>query len=148
MNKSVRLGLLAVLGSGLPLAGAHAFEAVSLLDYSGAEIFSRFCASCHGESGRGDGPVAASLAAVVPDLTRISERYGGEFPAAEIMETIDGRSVVVSAHGTRLMPVWGYEFWVEEGADSEAETEVHTVIERLIDHLRTIQAAGRDPQSR
>lgn len=147
MNRTAP-SLLALLGWVSLSAAAHAFEAVSLMDYSGAEVFQRFCASCHGESGRGDGPVAASLTAVVPDLTRISERRGGEFPVGQITETIDGRSVVISAHGTRVMPVWGYEFWIEEGADVEAEAEVRTVISRLIEYLRSIQVRPVSQQGR
>jgi cytochrome c len=51
---------------------------------------------------------------------------------------IDGRSPVM-AHGARAMPVWGYEFWIEEGADIEAETEARLLIDRLIEHLRSLQ---------
>jgi mono/diheme cytochrome c family protein len=140
MRKNALIALVAALSSSLCAAQAPAFEAVSLLDYSGAEIFGRFCASCHGESGRGDGPVAGSLRTAVPNLARIAERYG-EFPRAQIADTIDGRSVVISAHGTHTMPIWGYEFWVEEGADIEAEAEVSTLIERLIDFIESIQTS-------
>lgn len=107
-------------------------------DYSGEELFQRFCAACHGERGRGDGPVASSLSVLVPDLTRIAERRDGDFPAAQIREIIDGRALVI-AHGTRYMPVWGYEFWVEEGADIVAEEEAHDIINRLVDYLSSIQ---------
>lgn len=115
-----------------------AFDAVSLADYSGAELFERFCASCHGASGRGDGPVAAGLRTAVPDLTAIARRYG-EFPAARIRETIDGRGLI-DAHGSREMPVWGYEFWMEEGADVIAEREMRDVITRLVEHIRSLQS--------
>jgi mono/diheme cytochrome c family protein len=116
---------------------ALSFDAVTLADYSGEELFQRFCASCHGESGRGDGPVARGLAVTVPDLTAISRRYDG-FPAARIRETIDGRGLV-DAHGTRTMPVWGYEFWVESGADIVAEREMHELIDKLVDYVRSLQ---------
>lgn len=135
-SRQAFLPLLVLLG----LAGG--VSAQGLDDLDGAGLFARFCASCHGESGRGDGPVASSLATVVPDLTRIAERNEGEFPAGLIRETIDGRSLVV-AHGTRFMPVWGYEFWIEEGADATAEAEARGVINRLVDYLRAIQATGR-----
>ena len=65
--------------------GASAFEAVTLADYSGEEIFMKYCAACHGESGRGDGPVAAGLATTVPDLTAISRHYGG-FPTQVVRD--------------------------------------------------------------
>ena len=37
----------------LSAASAPSFEAVTLADYTGAELFQRFCASCHGANGRG-----------------------------------------------------------------------------------------------
>jgi mono/diheme cytochrome c family protein len=118
---------------------AAAFDAVTLADYSGEELFERFCASCHGESGRGDGPVARGLATMVPDLTRITQRYGG-FPTTLIRDTIDGRGALIDAHGTRTMPVWGYEFWIEQGADVTAERQMREVITKLVDYIRSLQA--------
>lgn len=119
-------------------AGSVRAQAFSGTDFSGAELFERYCAACHGEGGRGDGPVAASLVKVVPDLTGLSERAGGEFPAADIAAMIDGRSPVV-AHGTRSMPVWGFEFWIEEGGDITAERRAREMIRRLIAHLQSLQ---------
>ena len=116
---SVRPGALArgaivIVGTvAVTLGSAQTFRPS---DYSGAELFARYCASCHGPGARGDGPVASSLRKYVPDLTRITARSGGRFPAQEVRDMIDGRSPVLS-HGPREMPVWGREFWVEEGAD-------------------------------
>jgi mono/diheme cytochrome c family protein len=126
-------------------AGATmAFDAVTLEDYSGEEIFGRFCASCHGSEGRGDGPVSRSLNVAVPDLTTIARRYG-EFPAGMIRDVIDGRGIDKRAHGTREMPVWGYEFWIEEGGDVTAQRAVRNAIDRLVEHLQSIQ---RDDDAR
>ena len=115
-----------------------AFEAVSLADYSGEEIYGRFCASCHGEMAHGDGPVARSLGVMVPDLTKITQRYGN-FPTNVIRDTIDGRGARIDAHGSRTMPVWGYEFWVEEGGDVTAQQEMRKTIAKLVEYLRSIQ---------
>jgi hypothetical protein len=82
----------------------------------------------------------------VPDLTAISRRYG-EFPAMQIADTIDGRGARVDAHGTRTMPVWGYEFWVEEGGDVVAQREMKQVIANLVDYIRSIQEAARSPNA-
>ena len=112
--------------------------------YSGEALFQRFCSACHGPEARGDGPVARSMSVIVPDLTRLSQRHGNEFPAVEVREIIDGRSDVM-AHGTRFMPVWGYEFWIEEGADIVAEEETRIMIDRLVDYLRSIQNKAMDP---
>jgi mono/diheme cytochrome c family protein len=135
-----RLLVLAGLTLTAVLGGCEsAAQPFGLEDLSGAELFERFCGACHGSEARGDGPVAKSLATPVPDLTRIAERHGGEFPAEAIRETIDGRSPVL-AHGTRTMPVWGYEFWVEEGADITAERDARELIRRLVAYLESIQA--------
>jgi mono/diheme cytochrome c family protein len=129
----------AFASSFLLLARYTAAQSLGLTDLSGAELFERFCGACHGTEGRGDGPVARGLATAVPDLTRISERNDGQFPANAIRETIDGRSPVL-AHGTRTMPVWGYEFWIEEGADITAERDARELLRRLVAHLESIQA--------
>ena len=47
---------------------------------SGRNEFLRSCASCHGVSGKGDGPVAKSLSPPPSDLTRLSEANNGVFP--------------------------------------------------------------------
>jgi mono/diheme cytochrome c family protein len=115
------------------LSNAQAFD-----PYSGEETYMRYCAACHGETAQGNGPVARGLPIAVPDLTRLQERKGNKFPDDVLRKIIDGREVVV-VHGTRYMPVWGYEFWVEEGADDEAQTRVDLIVANLIEYLRSIQ---------
>ncbi len=107
-------------------------------EYSGQETYMRYCAACHGESGQGDGPVAGGLPITVPDLTRLEERKGDKFPEDVLRKIIDGREIVI-VHGTRFMPVWGYEFWVEEGADDAAQERVAIIVDNLIEYLRSIQ---------
>ena len=107
-------------------------------EYSGQETYMRYCAACHGESGQGDGPVAGGLPITVPDLTRLEERKGDKFPEEVLRKIIDGREIVI-VHGTRFMPVWGYEFWVEEGADDAAQERVAIIVDNLIEYLRSIQ---------
>jgi mono/diheme cytochrome c family protein len=143
-NRTVVVGLAAALVTSI---GAAQFEAVSLADYSGEEIFLNYCSACHGESGRGDGPVARSLVTAVPDLTAIGRRYG-EFPTMRIADTIDGRGPRIDAHGTRTMPVWGYEFWIEEGGDVVAQREMKQVIAKLVDYIRSIQDDARTQNGR
>ena len=131
--------VLAAAIAGVAVTTGHArFAAVTLDDYGGAELFERFCASCHGPDARGNGPVAGMLNVAVPDLTTISGRYG-EFPATMIRDVIDGRGIDMRAHGTRTMPVWGYEFWVEEGGDVTAQQSVRAAINKLVEYLRSIQ---------
>ena len=133
-----RAGLL--LWATLALASCARDPAV---EASGRNTYLRYCAACHGSEGRGDGPVAGSLNTLVPDLTRIAQRNSGEFPADSVRQAVDGRSLVV-AHGPRAMPVWGYELWVEEGGDIDAEREARDLIRRLVTYLAEIQDTERD----
>jgi hypothetical protein len=144
-----RLGWSVLSGiASLALAAtALAFDAYTLEDYSGAELYMRFCASCHGSQAMGDGPVSRSLNVAVPDLTRIASRYG-EFPTGRVRDIIDGRGIDTLSHGTREMPVWGYEFWVEEGADAGAQKAARDAINKLVEHLRSIQRGDDELRTR
>jgi mono/diheme cytochrome c family protein len=125
----------ALFTSVLMAANVHA----QVIDeYSGQETFMRYCAACHGESGMGDGPVAAGLPITVPDLTLLQQRTGDKFEEDLLRKIIDGREVVI-VHGTRYMPVWGYEFWVEEGGDEAARERVQIIVDNLVEYLRSIQ---------
>jgi len=73
---------------------------------SGKEMFSEYCAVCHGTAGKGDGPAAAVLSRRPADLTRLTQKNNGTFPELQIRSSIKGDDVV-AAHGTRDMPAWG-----------------------------------------
>lgn len=133
----------ALLGSGA--AGAADYVAMS-----GKDLYGRFCASCHGETGRGDGPVSKSIIVEVPDLTLIARRNGGTFPRDRVEKIIDGRHIL-GAHGTRTMPVWGEELSRAALGDPDAERATRTVTVRLADYVWLLQrpattaAPGSDP---
>lgn len=101
------------------------------------------CASCHGAAGRGDGPVAKSMTAPVPDLTHIAARRGGTFPRDEIARIVDGLSPF-AAHGGREMPVWGYEFFDPRLEDQAAHALAAERVNRLVEYLASIQAREHD----
>ena len=105
---------------------------------SGREVYLRHCASCHGELGTGDGPVAASLRRPPSDLTGIARRAGGSFDERRVMQVIDGRTLVAE-HGTRSMPVWGVVF--EEELEGEPYAGYTSLLRsrNLTDYLRSIQ---------
>lgn len=107
-------------------------------DLSGAQLFQQFCASCHGREAHGDGPAAQAMKVKVPDLTRISARNSGKFPASLVQATIDGRKLKPS-HGSADMPVWGWEFYGFAGDDGARRKRVDDTIAALVDFLRTIQ---------
>jgi len=73
---------------------------------SGKQMYASYCASCHGVSGKGDGPVAASLKARPADLTVLSRNNGGKYPSSHVA-TVLQLGADVPSHGTSTMPVWG-----------------------------------------
>lgn len=103
----------------------------------GGALYRAYCASCHGETGRGDGPVAMALRTPPADLTRLTQRNGDVFPAERVAERIDGRSHV-AAHGPSEMPVWGDPLSSSFPAKGEAALEAR--VAALVEYLRTLQA--------
>ena len=109
-----------------------------VLAQMGAEVFPRYCASCHGLRGEGDGPTAEALKTRPADLTRIAARRGGTFPAGEIARFIDGR-FAIPAHGSREMPVWGERFGEMYPEPGVAEEVARGKIATLVEYLKSIQ---------
>ena len=128
-------GALCVFGAGNAVA-EPAFDPV--LAEMGAESFPRYCGSCHGMRGDGDGPAADALRTRPADLTRIAARRGGTFPAGEIARFIDGR-FALAAHGSREMPVWGERFGEAIPEASVAEEMTRGKIAVLVEYLKSIQ---------
>ena len=81
-------------------------NALEVGEISGADEYYRLCAVCHGEGGRGDGPMSRMLKTPPPNLTLLAKNNGGHFPFLSVLEMIDGRNMY-AAHGSREMPVWG-----------------------------------------
>jgi mono/diheme cytochrome c family protein len=102
----------------------------------GARLYRVYCASCHGPTGRGDGPVAEFLNIPPSDLTQIANRAKGVFPADEVFRIIDGRKRV-RAHGDSAMPVWGDGFSHLISVDGQA---VRARLDALVKYLEAIQA--------
>jgi len=71
------------------VAGPPAATAEDLTTSSGAQLFKHYCASCHGKTAQGDGPVAPFFKLAPPDLTQMSRRSGGTFPADRARRIID-----------------------------------------------------------
>jgi mono/diheme cytochrome c family protein len=136
LNMTRKRLVVAALLAAAPVLQANAQQA--LPDYSGEQLFRRFCASCHGTSANGDGPVAPHLKVQVADLTLLSQRAGGRFPAERVREIIDGRAVL-PVHGTRPMPVWGYELEAQIPPEQPGREIAQGLIDQLVEYLSSIQ---------
>lgn len=128
----------AASAEGEPAAVAGGAPAARPAATGGEVLYLRYCASCHGTSGRGDGPVAADLRERPTDLTRIAQRNGGRFDERALIAVIDGRRAV-AAHGSRTMPVWGDVFDAELEGAPHAGRQNLLRSSALVDWLRSIQ---------
>ena len=105
-------------------------RATTLPSDVGATLFRTHCASCHGTTARGNGPVADQLRFSPTDLTRFAARNGGVFPRNRVYDIVDGRGI--PAHGITEMPVWGDVF---RGVDAAVKAR----IEAIVGYLEAIQ---------
>lgn len=126
--------LAAICGLAAPAAADPA---------DGAEAYRDFCAGCHGETARGDGPMTEILTLDVPDLTLLAARAGGAFPWHEARAAIEAGGGM-AAHGGP-MPVFGALFdddrvLVEAPDGTLVETSAR--VAAILDWLATVQGEG------
>lgn len=129
MNHKTLLGLAAC---ALALASFRAeaspeSDRAALIE-RGKKDFLIYCSNCHGQDGKGKGPMAGLLNIPAADLTRL-HTGGGEFPFKRVHDSIAGGGTM-KGHGGGEMPVWGDAF----GATKSVR------INELIHFLETIQA--------
>lgn len=142
MNNLVR-GLLSVVLSVVLVNGVSAADKVA----SGKNEFRNSCSLCHGVDGKGGG-VTDLLKTAPPDLTTLSKRNGGKFPADRVAAMIDGREIA-KGHGDRDMPAWGNRYSMDKTKaaeyygdvpHSDTEMYVKSRIRALSDYLVSIQS--------
>jgi mono/diheme cytochrome c family protein len=103
---------------------------------SGKEMYTTYCAVCHGTDGKGGGPAASALKAPPTDLTLLSKNNGGKYPGLKVTSAIRGESNV-AAHGSKDMPVWGSLFLnLSHGHESEVQQRVSN----LSQYIESLQA--------
>lgn len=131
------LALTCVVASLLGSATQAQGQGRGRVDFGQREYVSS-CASCHGESGRGDGVLKLYLVKAPSDLTTLSKRNGGVFPSQRVWDTIDGRtSTDIGPHGAREMPVWGDIYRSEDTHPRDLHARIR--ISSLLDYLARLQ---------
>lgn len=124
-----------VLAPVLPLLACGSMTSPS----DGATLYRRYCASCHGATGLGDGPAAGAMVPPPSNLT-----VGGR-SIVDLMQVIDGRRSI-GAHGTSTMPVWGEIFEQMHLDDAHAKRIALLQVEALADYVSRL-AGGETPAS-
>ena len=104
----------------------------------GRGYYLRYCGSCHGPEGKGDGTVSRSLKIKPADLTQLKKKNNGVFPLEKVIATIDGRTRI-GAHGESKMPVWGEIFEKEASGQKEPATTSTERVKAIAEYLSTIQ---------
>ncbi len=130
--------LLSATAFGLSTAGAGAEPGKGENYPSGQQLFQDHCATCHGTDGTGHGPMAQVLKVPPADLTKISVRADGTFPAARVVEIIRYGGNM-AAHGTAVMPVWGKVFSEAGGGGKGGGAFSRRAVVELKRYLETIQ---------
>jgi mono/diheme cytochrome c family protein len=103
---------------------------------TGGAVYRTYCASCHGVTARGDGPVASEMNRKPSNLTEMAKRNGGQFPSELAFRAIDGRQPV-RGHGGPDMPVWG-DVFIRSRDAGDAE-RAKAMIQSLVEFLDSIQ---------
>jgi len=103
----------------------------------GTDSYEAYCASCHGPTGTGDGPVAEVLRRRPADLTLLAARNGNRFPRERVSAVLRGEGRMLAAHGTTEMPIWGPLFRV-----FEPDARVRVRIDNLVAYIETLQPRG------
>jgi mono/diheme cytochrome c family protein len=103
---------------------------------SGKEMYTAYCAVCHGTDGKGGGPAASALKTPPADLTLLSKNNGGKYPVMKVTSAIRG-TADLPAHGSKEMPVWGELFW---SMSHGHEGQVQQRVSNLTKYIETLQA--------
>lgn len=134
LKRVLSTGLLVatVGGSGMAVAEDHKAAA-------GEDDFKHFCASCHGVTGVGDGPVSGSLKNTPANLTGLSAANGGAFPKKHVTDVVQGNKNYdqrFRTHGPSDMPVWGNVIY----EDSDGRTSIATArINSIVSYIESLQ---------
>jgi hypothetical protein len=103
---------------------------------SGLQLYKRYCAVCHGNDLKGNGPISPEFKNPPSDLTTLAQRHDGKFPDEYVQEVLRN-GVKKPAHGDREMPIWGPLFASITGTDSEL---VSIRIVNLTNYIKAMQA--------
>lgn len=127
------------LGTGLGLAGLITACAPEVGAGGARADFATYCAACHGNDGRGGGPLAEGMEPVPADVTLVMRRNGGVFPKTQVMGHIAGytmgRSESPMPQFSELLE--GPQVMFDDGSGQTVPTPARLVA--LADYVQSLQ---------
>jgi len=129
--------LAATAGAQAPRTGLPPLVPESLI---GSVSFDLYCASCHGRSGRGDGPTAPALKTKPADLTALARSNRGVFPRERVMAFIEG-SERAASHGSPEMPVWGPTLRALDASDARVTVRLQNLV-AFVESIQQVPVAA------
>jgi mono/diheme cytochrome c family protein len=106
---------------------------------AGEEMYASYCAACHGDKGKGDGPAAAATATPPRDLTTLSKSNRGHFPRARVFFSILNGVPRQRGEQGYDMPNWKDPFYSLCVGQRGCDAEVQMRVVRLTDYLKSLQ---------
>jgi mono/diheme cytochrome c family protein len=106
--------------------------------HSGKQMYTDYCAPCHGSDGKGNGPAAPAMKTAPTNLALLAKNSGGKYPAAHVAAVLSFGSER-PAHGSKDMPVWGQLFQSLNWSSSTKQVEAQQRINSLNSYLEALQ---------
>ena len=131
------LALLSTICSAQVLISLEPLPRLSPL--SGPKMYATYCAVCHGDKGKGDGPAALGLSISPGDLTTITKSNHGKFPTMRVVHAIyDG---VPNPKNPRIyeMPAWSRLFNSICVSPPNCRAEIQMRVANLTSYIQSLQ---------
>jgi hypothetical protein len=144
MNYTRLAVLTFTIGIGFVAHAQQTAKTRPQVNAAGKELFHQYCSVCHGVDAKGNGSLydarSADRSVRVPpaDLTLLSQRNAGRFPAARVRDAIYSKGPI-PAHGTPDMPAWGDVFYNLKSDPKLIEARVRN----LTAYIESLQATAK-----
>jgi mono/diheme cytochrome c family protein len=116
-----------------PVVKQTAIKATSAA--SGKQMYTEYCAPCHGIDGKGNGPAANAMKAPPTDLTQLARKHDGKYPANSVASVLKFGGGP-GAHGSAEMPVWGP---LLQSLNKFDDTVVQQRVSNIVSYIETLQ---------
>ena len=97
---------------------------------SAKEMYTQYCAACHGTDGKGNGPAASEFKQPPTNLTTLAKKNNGDYPADKVYLTLKF-GTPAPAHGTLKMPIWMDLFRSLDSSDGFSKLRMRNLVEYI-----------------